>query len=53
MKLNPQNLQKLIEKLDPSRAAILFYGADTMRVAWKRQEYLENLVGPNPQRERG
>ena len=43
MKLNPQNLQKFIDKPDPSRAAILFYGTDTMRVTLKRQEYLENL----------
>ncbi len=51
MKLNPQNLQKFIDKPDPSRAAILFYGADTMRVALKRQEYLENLLGPNAEHE--
>ena len=51
MKLNPQNLQKFIDKPDPSRAAILFYGADTMRVALKRQEYLENLLGPNAEQE--
>ena len=51
MKLNPQNLQKFIDKPDPSRAAILFYGTDTMRVALKRQEYLENLLGPNAEQE--
>ena len=47
MKLNPRELSKLIEKPDPSLAAVLFYGSDTMRVALKRQEYLENLLGPN------
>ena len=51
MKLSPQNLQKVIDKPDPSRAAILFYGADKMRVALKRQEYLENLLGPNAEQE--
>lgn len=51
MKLSPQNLQKVIDKPDSSRAAILFYGADTMRVALKRQEYLENLLGPNAEQE--
>ena len=51
MKLSPKDLPRLIEKPDPSKAAILFYGSDTMRVALKRQEYLENLLGPNAERE--
>ena len=30
---------------------ILFYGSDKMRVALKRQEYLENLLGPTAEQE--
>ena len=51
MKLNPRELSKLVEKPDPTLAAVLFYGSDTMRVALKRQEYLENLLGPNAEQE--
>ena len=51
MKLSPKDLPRLIENPDLSIAAILFYGSDTMRVALKRQEYLENLLGPNAERE--
>jgi len=51
MKLNPRELSKYLDKPDPSLAAILFYGSDTMRVALKRQEYLENLLGPNAEQE--
>ena len=51
MKLNPRELSKLLEKPDPRLAAVLFYGSDTMRVALKRQEYLENLLGPNAEQE--
>ena len=51
MKLNPRELSKYLDKPDPSLAAVLFYGSDTMRVALKRQEYLENLLGPNAEQE--
>ncbi len=51
MKLNPRELSKLIEKPDPTLAAVLFYGSDTMRVALKRQEYLGNLLGPDAEQE--
>ena len=51
MKLNPRELSKLVEKPDPTLAAVLFYGSDTMRVALKRQEYLGNLLGPNAEQE--
>jgi DNA polymerase-3 subunit delta len=51
MKLNPKEIPKLIKKPDPTLAAVLFYGSDTMRVALKRQEYLENLLGPNAEQE--
>ena len=51
MKLNPRELSKFLDKPDRSLAAVLFYGSDTMRVALKRQEYLENLLGPNAEQE--
>ena len=51
MKLNPRELSKFLDKPDPSLAAVLFYGSDTVRVALKRQEYLENLLGPNAEQE--
>ena len=51
MKLNPRELSRLLDKPDPTIAAVLFYGSDTMRVALKRQEYLENLLGPNAEQE--
>tara|TARA_Y100000589_G_scaffold324829_1_gene361612 strand:- start:914 stop:1939 length:1026 start_codon:yes stop_codon:yes gene_type:complete len=51
MKLSPKELLRLIKNPDPSIAAILFYGSDTMRVELKRQEYLKNLLGPNAEQE--
>ncbi len=51
MKINPKELSNLLDKPDPSLAAVLFYGSDAMRVALKRQEYLENLLGPNAEQE--
>ena len=51
MKLNPRELSKLLDKPDPTIAAVLFYGSDAMRVGLKRQEYLENLLGPNAEQE--
>lgn len=46
MKLAGRDLARLIAKPDPSRAGLLFYGADAMRVAIKRQDYIKALVGP-------
>jgi len=51
MKLNPKEIPRFLENPDPTIAAILFYGSDTMRVALKRQEYLENLLGSNAEQE--
>ena len=51
MKLSPKELPRFLENPDPTIAAILFYGSDTMRVALKRQEYLENLLGPTAEQE--
>jgi len=51
MKLNPKELARFLENPDPTIAAILFFGSDKMRVALKRQEYLENLLGPTAEQE--
>ena len=51
MKLSPKELPRFLENPDPTIAAILFYGSDTMRVALKRQEYLENLLGLTAEQE--
>ena len=51
MKLSPKEIPRFLENPDPSIAAILFYGSDTMRVALKRQEYLENLLGSTAEQE--
>ena len=51
MKLSPKEIPRFLENPDPTIAAILFYGSDTMRVALKRQEYLENLLGSNAEQE--
>ena len=51
MKLSPKELPRFLEHPDPTIAAVLFYGSDTMRVAMKRQEYLENLLGTNAEQE--
>ena len=51
MKLSPKEIPRFLENPDPTIAAILFYGSDTMRVALKRQEYLENLLGVTAEQE--
>ena len=51
MKLSPKEIPRFLENPDPTIAAILFYGSDTMRVALKRQEYLENLLGLTAEQE--
>ncbi len=51
MKLSPKEIPRFLENPDPTIAAILFYGSDTMRVALKRQEYLGNLLGPTAEQE--
>ena len=51
MKLSPKEIPRFLENPDPSIAAILFYGSDTMRVALKRQEYLENFLGSTAEQE--
>ena len=51
MKLSPKEIPRFLENPDPSIAAILFYGSDTMRIALKRQEYLENFLGSTAEQE--
>ncbi len=51
MKPSAKDLQRVVQRPDSSIAAILFYGSNIMRVALKRQEYLENLLGPNAEQE--
>jgi DNA polymerase-3 subunit delta len=51
MKLSTKEIPRFLENPDPTIAAILFYGSDTMRVALKRQEYLENLLGSTAEQE--
>ena len=51
MKLNGRDISALVTKPDDRTPAVLFYGADAMRVALKREEYLKNLLGPNADEE--
>lgn len=51
MKLSGRDLTALIAKPDPKRAGLLLFGADAMRVALKRQDYLAKLLGPNAEDE--
>ena len=51
MKLNGRDISALVAKPDDRTPAVLFYGADAMRVALKREEYLKNLLGPNADEE--
>ncbi|MDC0737915.1 DNA polymerase III subunit delta [Cognatishimia sp. SS12] len=46
MKLSPRDASRYFGKPDPSRTGLLIYGADTMRVALKRQEMIAALIGP-------
>jgi DNA polymerase-3 subunit delta len=51
MKLNGRDISALVARPDDRIPAVLFYGADAMRVALKREEYLKNLLGPNADEE--
>lgn len=46
MKLSTRDAEAYFARPDPKAAGLLIYGADAMRVALKRQEVLENLLGP-------
>lgn len=51
MKLNGRDISAIVAQPDSRTSAILFYGADAMRVALKREEFLKNLLGPNADQE--
>jgi DNA polymerase-3 subunit delta len=51
MKLNGRDISSLVAKPDDRTPAVLFYGADAMRVALKREEYLKNLLGAHADEE--
>ena len=46
MKLAGAEASRFLAKPDPTRAGLLIFGADAMRVALKRQEAIAALVGP-------
>ena len=46
MKLNARDARAFFAKPDPKRAGLLIYGPDAMRIALRRQEVIEALVGP-------
>ena len=51
MKLVGDKANNYFTKPDTSHTAILIYGADTMRVALRRQELLKALIGDNAEEE--
>ncbi|MDZ4394823.1 DNA polymerase III subunit delta [Cypionkella sp.] len=51
MKLAGIEASRYCAKPDPSRAGLLIFGADTMRVALKRQEAIAALIGPQGEAE--
>lgn len=46
MKLSTRDASAYFAKPDPTRCGLLIFGADAMRVALKRQQVIEALVGP-------
>ena len=51
MKLSPRDADGYFARPDSSKAGILIYGADAMRVAIKRQQLLTSLLGDNAEEE--
>lgn len=51
MKLNARDALRFLERPDTSKAGVLIYGADAMRVALKRQDLVARLVGPEGEAE--
>lgn len=47
MKLSGREAARYVDKPDPDKVGVLFYGADGMRVALKRQTLVAALIGPN------
>ncbi len=46
MKLAPKDARAFFAKPDATRAGLLIYGPDAMRIAMRRQEVIAALVGP-------
>lgn len=51
MKLTGAQAAGYVSRPDPQAAGLLIYGADAMRVAIKRKDVLENLLGPQAEEE--
>ncbi|OSP55063.1 DNA polymerase III subunit delta [Pseudoruegeria sp. SK021] len=51
MKLSPRDAPGYFSRPDPSKAGILIYGPDAMRVALKRAQLLSALLGPDAEAE--
>ncbi len=51
MKLTGREANSYLAKPDPTRAGLLIYGADAMRVALKRQAAIAALIGPEGEAE--
>jgi DNA polymerase-3 subunit delta len=51
VKLSPRDAPGYFRKPDPTRAGLLIYGGDAMRVALRRQEVVAALIGPEGEAE--
>lgn len=51
MKLSPRDAPAYFRKPDPNGTGLLIFGADTMRVALRRQEVITALIGPEGEAE--
>jgi DNA polymerase-3 subunit delta len=51
MKLPPRDAATYFGKPDTRKAGVLLYGPDAMRIALKRQELIEALIGPQGEEE--
>lgn len=51
MKLNARDALSYFAKPDPGKAGVLLYGPDTMRIALRRQEVIEGLIGKQGEEE--
>ncbi len=51
MKLNARDAARFLAKPDLTKAGILFFGPDAMRIALKRQDLIATLVGPEGESE--
>lgn len=51
MKLSPREAVGYFAKPDPNKAGVLLFGADAMRIALKRQDLINALIGPQGEEE--